>query len=224
MFARTYGGLARGEVRLNSPAEQRIASNGGDPSVGSAIDPVTGGGDACARVPAGTAPGTANYTLPVRGRGFTLGRLPHDAGHDRRLRQPGPDPDRRPALGHRPRRQADPDRPQLLPAGGRQEHLALHPGAWRFEPGHTVKLELLGNDQPFGRPPTSNFELSVRELLLKLPVRARPNCKLIRPVKLLRPRRASWHRAGSRGRRANAAASGAPAEAVEGWAVQGSNL
>ena len=191
MFARTYGGLARGEVRLNSPAEQRIASNGGDPSVGSAIDPVTGGGDACATVPAGTAPGTATYTRPVGGRGFTLVGSPTM----RALIGTSSNPDLTQIAGRL--WDIGPDGRQTLIARGFYRPLVgrniwqLHPGAWRFEPGHTVKLELLGNDQPFGRPPTSNFELSVRELLLKLPVRARPNCKSIRPVKLLRPRKSA---------------------------------
>ena len=186
MFARTYGGLARGEVRLSSPAEQRITSNGGDPSVGTAVDPVTGGGDACATVPAAVAPGTATYTLPVRGRGFTLvgsptmralvatANNPASTQIAGRLWDIGPDG-----------RQTLIARGFYRPTVGRNIW-QLHPGAWFFAPGHAAKLELLGKDDPFGRP-SGAFELTVRQLLLKLPVRQRPNCKSIRPVKLLRP-------------------------------------
>jgi predicted acyl esterase len=188
-FARSYGRLARGEVRLASGAEQRVNANGGDPSVGTAVDPVTGSGDACATVPAATAPGTATYTLPVRGRGYTLlgsptiraligtsGATPGATQIAGRLWDIGPDG-----------KQTLIARGFYRPIEGRNLW-QLHPGAWRFEPGHTVKLELLGNDNPFGRPPTTGFDLSVRNLLLKLPVRQRPNCKSIRPVKLLVPR------------------------------------
>lgn len=188
-FAKSYGRLARGEVRLGSAPQQRISSNGGDPTVGAAIDPVSGGGDACTTVPAAVAPGTATYTLPVRGRGYTLLGSPTMRAH---VGLGGANADATQIAGRL--WDVGPDGRQTLIARGFYRPIAglnqwqLHPGAWRFGRGHTVKLELLGNDTPFGRAASNSFELSVRNLLLKLPVRQRPNCKAIRPVKLRVPR------------------------------------
>jgi hypothetical protein len=47
----------------------------------------------------------------------------------------------------------------------------LHPGAWTFAPGHVARLELLGNDTPYGRPSNGAFRIEVRGLSLRLPVR-----------------------------------------------------
>jgi predicted acyl esterase len=49
----------------------------------------------------------------------------------------------------------------------------LHPAAWKFKPGHTIELELLGNDAPYARPSNDRFETEVGELRLRLPVRRR---------------------------------------------------
>jgi predicted acyl esterase len=71
--ASTFGGLARSEVRFKSAGPQTLDASGGDPQAGAAIDPVGGGGDACAAVATATAPGTATYSLPAAvGEGFTL--------------------------------------------------------------------------------------------------------------------------------------------------------
>src|SRR3954447_26301269 len=47
--ARSFAALARGEVRFQAKgAPKTLDSSGGDPAVGAAIDPVAGGGNACA--------------------------------------------------------------------------------------------------------------------------------------------------------------------------------
>ena len=50
----------------------------------------------------------------------------------------------------------------------------LHPGAWRFVPGHTVKLELLPNDAPYGRASNGQQDVTVSHLQLRLPTVNRP--------------------------------------------------
>ena len=49
----------------------------------------------------------------------------------------------------------------------------LHPGGWRFAPGHVAKLELLGRDAPYARPSNQSFEITVSRLDLRLPVHER---------------------------------------------------
>jgi hypothetical protein len=50
----------------------------------------------------------------------------------------------------------------------------LHPGAWHFAAGHVPKLELLGQDSPYARSSNGQFEITVTDLQLRLPVHERP--------------------------------------------------
>jgi predicted acyl esterase len=51
----------------------------------------------------------------------------------------------------------------------------LHPVGWKFEPGHTAKLELLPNDEPYGRVSNGQLPVTVSNLELRLPVLEQPN-------------------------------------------------
>jgi dienelactone hydrolase len=172
--AGSFAGLSRKVRRRRFPGPDAIPSHGGDPQVGIAIDPVTGGGDACVETQRSEAAGTARYLLKGEGRRpFTLLGAP-------RLRATLD-------LGG-----ADPGVPQLAarlwdvaPGGARQRLVArgtyrprdgrnawqLHPGSWRFARGHAAELELLGRDPPYARPSNGTFEIEVRRLRVALPVR-----------------------------------------------------
>jgi hypothetical protein len=50
----------------------------------------------------------------------------------------------------------------------------LHPGGWRFAAGHTVKLELLPDDAPYGRASNHQRTVTVSDLQLRLPSVNRP--------------------------------------------------
>ncbi len=178
--ARTFAGLARGEVRGVFSAAATVTATGGDTGVGVAIDPVAGGGDACATTASETASGTASYKLPtVAKRSYTLlgaptiiARLDVSGGPGvaqlaGRLWDVGPDG-----------RQTLVARGSYRPVSGRNVW-QLHPGAWRFGRGHTPRLELLGSDAPFGRPSNGSFTVDVRRLQLRLPVHERPDCRTI---------------------------------------------
>ena len=70
--APTWEDLAPGEVRLDSAAAQTIAPAAGDPSIGQAFDPITGGG-ACATAGGADQSGVATYRLPAApASGYTL--------------------------------------------------------------------------------------------------------------------------------------------------------
>ena len=58
----------------------------------------------------------------------------------------------------------------------------LHPNGWRFAPGHSPKLELLGSDMPYARFANLPFLLSVSRLELRLPVREEPDCVTVMPA------------------------------------------
>ncbi len=172
--APSFAALSRRTVTYRSRATRTITSSGGDPAVGAAIDPVSGGGDSCAQMDPATAPGTARYELkPAEARAFTLlgaprlaarltidGLAPSSAQLDARLWDvaPGGSSEQLVARGaYRPK------------AG--VNHWQLHPGAWRFRRGHAAVLELLGDDPPFQRPSNGDFTVGVKGLRVTLPVR-----------------------------------------------------
>jgi hypothetical protein len=179
--AADFARLARGEVRRTFRKPRAVSSNGRDPG-GAAVDPVAGGGDACVAVPDRRVPETATYELAVRGpRAFTLVGAPTLLA---RLQVEGP-----PGAAQLAGRLWD-----VAPLGGRtlvargfyrptdgRNIWQLHPGAWRFRPGHAVQLELLGSDAPFGRPSNSAFAVEVKRLELRLPLRQRPDCQAVLP-------------------------------------------
>ncbi len=172
--AADWAELAPGEVRLSSARAQTIEPDAGSAAIGRAFDPVTGPG-ACATAPGASEPGTATYRLALRHSFTLLGsatviasfRLPGaNSQVAARLLDVAPDGQEtlvsrglwRPALSSRAIRQV----------------FQLHPGAWRFAAGHTVKLELLPNDAPYGRASNGQRPVTVSQLQLRLPTAERP--------------------------------------------------
>jgi hypothetical protein len=180
-FARTFTGLARGEVRVAFGQAGSFGRTGGDPQTGAAIDPVAGGGDGCVEVPGADAPGTVTYRLRRVSRAYTLLGSPTivtrlgisgsraAAQVAARLWDVAPDGETQRLVS----------RGALRPVPGRNV-FQLHPAGWRFKPGHIPKLELLGTDAPYGRTSNGEFEITVRHMQLRLPVRERPDCRRIR--------------------------------------------
>jgi predicted acyl esterase len=167
--ARSFKRLARRTVVARGSSVQTLSSDGGSPTVGAAIDPVAGGGDGCATVDAADQSAVATYRLPVK-RPFTLlgaprvraqltvaGARPEDAQIASRLWDVAPDGTQRLVA-----------RGSYRPVG---DHWLLHANGWRFARGHTVKLELLGNDAPYTRPSNGSFTITVAKLRLILPRR-----------------------------------------------------
>jgi predicted acyl esterase len=173
--AATPAALTPGEVRLDSAAQQLVAS-GGDPRAGQAFDPITGGG-ACAHVADQDVPGTAVYRLPkVAGDGYTLlgaativADILSPSPNNQlaaRLLDVGPD-------GQETLVARGTYRPDVTTSATRQV-FQLHPGGWRFAAGHQAKLELLASDAPYARPSQGQSPIAVSNLELRLPVHERP--------------------------------------------------
>jgi hypothetical protein len=155
-------------------ASQTVSSSGGDPQVAQKLDPIAGSG-ACVRVADADAPGTANYRMPVT-TPFTLLGLPvvtatittsgKGGQLDSRLWDIAPDGQQTLVSrgGYR-----------LLDDQTGKVTFELWGNAYRFEAGHTVKLELLGQDAPYLRASNGSFSVKVDGLSLDLPTREDPN-------------------------------------------------
>jgi dienelactone hydrolase len=171
--ARRFADLAPGRLRRGFEGSATVVSGSGDPAVAADLDPVATG-NSCIETDRSTAPGTARYSIGVpEGRQLTMigaprlraeldvqGTAPQDSQLVGRLWDvaPGGETQRLAARGlYRPRN-----------GGNRWQ---LHPGAWHFEPGHTIELELLGADAPYSRPSNAAFETTVSDLRITLPVR-----------------------------------------------------
>lgn len=163
-----------GVVRFGSRAVQVVDSGGGDPSIAAAFDPVSGA-TSCDVVPAGTSPGTALYATLVR-RPFTLLGLPRVTAEI----------DARGASGQVAARLWDvrPAGTQRLVSRGVYRvtrgqrgaiEFQLNGNGYRFEEGHLVRLELVGNDAPFLRASDRDFSVSVRNAQVELPVAELPD-------------------------------------------------
>jgi predicted acyl esterase len=168
--APTWAALHEAEVTYASSAPQTVTSIGGDPAVARAFDPIAGDG-ACATTSAADEPGTASYRLPAAtGDGYTLLGAPTITAD---LELTGTFPTLAARL-----LDVAPDGTQTLVARGLYRPVSdgpqafqLHPGAWRFAPGHVAWLELLGRDAPYARPSNGTFTVDVSSLELRLPVR-----------------------------------------------------
>ena len=166
--------MRRGEVRFADPEARTVTNAGGNPDTARAIDPIAGGGNACATTPAEDEPGTLNYRLPAAGgNGYTLMGSPTVVAD---IATTGAFPQLNARLWD-----VAPDGEQTLvartvyrpEAQGRQV-FQLHGNGWRFAPGHQAKLQLLGRDAPYSRPSNGAFEVTVSKLELRLPVVERP--------------------------------------------------
>jgi hypothetical protein len=176
--------MRRGEVRFGEPAARSVTNAGGDPDKARAIDPIAGGGDACASVAESDEPGTVNYRLPAAtGDGYTLMGSPTvladiattGAHPQLNARLWDVAPDGRQTLVARTVYRPEPNKRQVF---------QLHGNGWKFEAGHVPKLQLLGRDAPYSRPSNGAFQVNVSQLELRLPVVERPsqNPAVLKPL------------------------------------------
>jgi fermentation-respiration switch protein FrsA (DUF1100 family) len=174
-----WNGLHPGEVRFKSAEGRDVSSAGGNPDVNRAVDPIAGGGDACATTSSADQSGTATYRLPkVTGKGYTLLGSPTVIADLKKVKA-STDPSNTELAARL--WDVAPDGNQTLvgralyrPTGDGRQVFQLHPNGWRFAAGHVPKLELLGNDTPYGRTSNFPFRITVSNLDFRLPTRDRP--------------------------------------------------
>jgi predicted acyl esterase len=182
--APTWAALAPGEVRIEGPAQQVIATSvPTDAPVGQAFDPITGGG-ACGTTSATDQTGAATYRSdPAPAGGFTLMGSPTIVAD---ILSPGPTSqvaarllDVDPTSGMETLVARGLYRPEITALTATHQVFQLHPNGWKFAAGHIVKLELLPADQPYGRNSNGQVAVTVSNLELRLPVLEAPGCGLV---------------------------------------------
>jgi len=191
-FASTWPAMHPGEVRYQGGAAQTVLSASGNPVVDAQIDPIVGPG-VCASPPAtSTAPGAATYAFSVPDGGFTMiGRAtvvatltptqagnapyPYIAAH---LFDVAPGGQTETLVARQTYRLA----------GSGPQVFQLYPQAWHFAPGHTIELQLQGQDAPYSRPDTLLASITVADLQLRLPTLDPPTCTtILSPAPLVIP-------------------------------------
>ncbi len=186
--ARTWAALHPGEIRVRTGKAQTLRSTGGSEAVSKVVDPVFGGG-ACATTPSRNLPATATYRRAVGSRAFTLlGSPTVIAQFDVTGRYPEIAARLWDVSGAT---QTLVDRALYRPAAHGRQVFQLHANGWRFAPGHTVKLELLGRDAPYGRASNGTFSIRVSNLEVRLPVRERPGAlggRVTKPAPVVLPK------------------------------------
>jgi hypothetical protein len=171
--APNWASLSPGEVNLNSPAEQTIASPATAPS--SAFT----SGTICT-----TAANTANASAatykvnPAPASGYTvlgsstvIGEFSTPAANDQviaRLYDENVTAKTEQLIGRAMLR-------PLNPGGGfTKQQFQLHPQAWNVASGHVVKLELLTADSTYARNSSSPHSVQVKNLELRVPTADAP--------------------------------------------------
>jgi len=182
--AATWEQLAPGEVRIESAAQQIIATSvPTDAPVGQAFDPIAGSG-ACATSDAADQTGAATYrSAAMPAGGVTLMGSPtivadiHSVGPHSQIAARLLDVD--PVSGQQTLVARGSYRPEALQTAASCQVFQLHPGAYNFAEGHVIKLELLPADQPYGRNTNGQAPVVITNLRLRLPVLESPDGTLV---------------------------------------------
>jgi hypothetical protein len=167
--AKGWGVLHPGAFKFGSQPAQEFSSTGGDASLAKAFDPVFGTTEACKTVPVTAEPNVASYSRTVQS-GFTMMGLPRVKATISSTGQ----------YGQIDARLWDvsPEGTQLLVSRGvyaltngqtGKIEFGLHGNGYRFAPGHTVQLELLGRDTPYYQPGNFPFTVRAAKLSVSLP-------------------------------------------------------
>jgi predicted acyl esterase len=167
----SWAAMHPGDFRLAGRPARRITSSGGDPAAAKVFDKVLGG-DPCETARANRGRGTARYNARVR-KGFTMVGLPTVKATIKT----------RGSNGQLVARLYDVFRGKATLITRGQYRLTtnqrgritfqLNGGGWRFRKGHTVQLELLGQDPGYLRKSNSKFSVTVSKVTATLPTRER---------------------------------------------------
>jgi predicted acyl esterase len=174
--AASWSALAPGEVRLDTPGTQTIAAPGTAPS-----SPFTANGTTvCSTTSSADNASAATYKLPAATTAYTLAGSPtvvvtlnvtgvNDAVYERLYDVSGATEQLIARGVYRP-----------TGLGSSRQVFQLHPQAWTVQPGHSLKLELLGQDSPYARTAanTAQQPIQVSDLQLRLPVVDAPGTAL----------------------------------------------
>lgn len=167
--SRGWKALHPGSFSFGSRPAQEFTSAGGDITIAKAFDPVFGTTEACKTIPITAETNVATYSRALR-RGFTMLGLPTVKLNISSTGQ----------FGQIDARLWDvsPEGTQLLVSRGvyalengqsGKVEFQLHGNGYRFAPGHTVQLELLGRDAPYYQAGNVPFTVRASKLSVTLP-------------------------------------------------------
>lgn len=175
--------IAPGEIVLKDSSKKVMASDGGDPAVAGPWSQVFTG-DPCITAPDTIEPGSVTYnTNPAPAGGYTVlgaatvvAKISVSNGPDSQIMARLVDLD---GAGNKTLVARGSWRPK---ASGFQV-FQLHPGAWKVEAGHNLRLELLPRDavqdspgvlKNYSRPSNDQRPVTVERLELRIPVVEQP--------------------------------------------------
>jgi len=185
--ASSWKAIEHGEVVLSSSSEQTVTNPGGNPTLGTDFDPIVQdtSPNACKTATAEEPAGTANYSQPVTGTGFTLMGLPTvvakieatgtangDGQLDARLFDVLPSGEER-LISRGGYRLEEPQTPQIV--------FQLHGNGYKFAAGDTVKLELTSSDSPYYHASNGAYTIKIKSATIALPTLEAPNGGQISP-------------------------------------------
>jgi hypothetical protein len=167
--AASWAKLHPGTFKLAGAKAKKVTSEGGDPVAARTFDQVLGG-NPCGTAPAGKGRNTAVYSAKVK-KGFTLLGLPTVRAT---IKTKG-------SNGQLDARLYDVFNGQETLVSRGQYRLTnnqkgaltwqLNGGGWKFAKGHTVELELLGQDPNYTRKSNGKFSVTLSQLSALLPTR-----------------------------------------------------
>jgi predicted acyl esterase len=185
--ASSWKTLQQGEVVLSSSSEETVTAPGGNPTLGTDFDPIVqdASPNACKTATAEEPTGTANYSQPVTGTGFTLMGLPTvianieatgtangDGQLDARLFDVLPTGEER-LISRGGYRLEEPQTPQVV--------FQLHGNGYKFAAGDKVKLELTTSDSPYYHASNGIYTIKIKSATIALPTLEAPNGEQISP-------------------------------------------
>jgi hypothetical protein len=167
--AASWAKLHPGTFKLAGAKAKKVTSDGGDPVAATTFDKVLGG-DPCGTATANKGKGTARYSAKVK-KGFTLLGLPTIKAT---VATKG-------LYGQLDARLYDVFKGKETLVTRGQYRLTnnqkgaitwqLNGGGWKFAKGHTVELEVLGQDPNYMRKSNGKFSVTVSRLKVSLPTR-----------------------------------------------------
>jgi hypothetical protein len=169
--AANWAKLHPGSFALAGAKAQKVTSSGGDPVAAKAFDKVLGN-DPCPTTPANKGKGTARYNRKVK-KGFTLLGLPMVKATIATKGKYGELAARLYDVYRGQERLVTRGEYRLLDNQKGKVTFELNGNGYKFAKGHTVQLELLGQDPNYLRKSNGKFTVTVSKLSLSLPTRER---------------------------------------------------
>jgi predicted acyl esterase len=171
LSASSWAKIHPGAFSFAGQKAQKVSSEGGDPAAATLFDKVLGA-DPCPTTAANKGAGTARYSRKVK-KGFTMIGLPLVTATIATKGKFGELAARLYDVYRGRERLITRGQFRLLDNQKGKIAFQLNGNAYKFARGHTVQLELLGQDPNYLRKSNGKFTVTVSKLSLSLPTRER---------------------------------------------------